>query len=107
MLSGIAIRLAESLGVHRDGSVMKLPPLVTQLRRSLWWHIRMHDVSCAEDCGFAPTHVNGADARLPLNINDADISSADVKEPEVRGGFTEMTWPLIRVRFSTLALEHP
>jgi hypothetical protein len=59
----------------------------------------MLDVICAEDCGFSHTHVYGEDARLPLNINDADITLTDSTPPTERTGYTEMTYSLIRVRF--------
>ncbi|RDW59534.1 hypothetical protein BP6252_12621 [Coleophoma cylindrospora] len=94
--SGTAIRLAQSIGLHRDGSLMKLPILATEIRRRLWWQIRMLDVACAEDCGFLPTHVYGEDTRLPLNINDADINYDDLVSPVERQGYTEMTYSLIR-----------
>ena len=98
ILSGNAIRLAESLGVHRDGTSMKLSVFNTEIRRRLWWHIRMLDVACAEDCGFSPTHVYGTDTQLPLNIYDTDISPDSDHAPMERTAFTEMTWTLIRVR---------
>jgi hypothetical protein len=57
----------------------------------------MIDVGCAEDCGFLPMHIYGADTRLPLNINDGDISLRDIIAPAEREGFTDMTYPLTRV----------
>lgn len=94
--SGIAIRLAQSIGLHRDGAVMNLPVFATEVRRRLFWELRMIDLGCAEDCGFLPTYIYGADTRLPLNINDADINSKSVTPPVEREGFTDMTYPLIR-----------
>jgi hypothetical protein len=60
----------------------------------------MIDLSCAEDCGFLPTHIYGADTRLPLNINESDITSEDVVPPIEREGLTDMTYALIRVSSS-------
>lgn len=97
MLMGIAFRIAVSLGLHRDGTLLELPILLTETRRRLWWAIRFLDYSCAEDCGFALTHIQGADTRVPLNINDADITATDTIYPIARSGFTEMTWPLCKV----------
>lgn len=95
--SGIAIRLAQSIGLHRDGALMNLPILTTEIRRRVFWELRMIDLGCAEDCGFLPTHIYGADTRLPLNINDADINSETDLAPPEREGFTDMTYALIRV----------
>src|SRR5271170_1556480 len=38
-LSGLAIHLAQALGIHRDGSNFGLDPFETEMRRRLWWHI--------------------------------------------------------------------
>lgn len=100
--TGVALRLAQSLGLHRDGTVMKLPVLATEIRRRLWWQIRMLDLASAEDCGLLPTHVYGEDTRLPLNIDDDDLSFENMLVPPTeRDGFTEMTPSLIRVNLPT------
>lgn len=98
--SGIAIRIAQSLGLHRDGTLMKLPVLATEVRRRLFWELRTLDVACAEECGYLPTYIYGADTRLPMNIDDVDITSADVDPPAERRGFTDMTYALIRVNMN-------
>ena len=95
--SGIAIRLAQSIGLHRDGAAMNLPVLATEVRRRLFWELRMLDLACAEDCGFLPTYIYGADTRLPLNVNDADINMNTVTPPPEREGITDLTYSLIRV----------
>jgi hypothetical protein len=38
-LTGLAMRLAQSIGLHRDGTKLGLSPLETQIRRLLWWHV--------------------------------------------------------------------
>jgi hypothetical protein len=96
--SGIAIRIAQSMGLHRDGALMKLSVLLTEIRRRLFWELRMIDIGCAEDCGFCPTYIYGAVTELPLNINDSDIDSETSEPPQERQGFTDMTYSLIRVR---------
>jgi hypothetical protein len=57
----------------------------------------MLDLACAEDSGFLPTYIYGANTQLPLNINDEDISPASLVLPAPRKGFTKMTFALIRV----------
>jgi hypothetical protein len=94
---GIAIRLAQSIGLHRDGATMGLPVLATEVRRRLYWEIKMLDVGCAEDCGFLPTHIFGADTKIPINCNDADLHPGDTIPPPEREGFTDMTYVMIRV----------
>lgn len=94
---GIAIRLAQSIGLHRDGTAMRLSVLATEIRRRLYWEIRMLDLGCAEDCGFVPTHIYGADTKLPINCNDTDLHPGDMNPPPEREAFTDMTYVMIRV----------
>lgn len=97
ILSGIAIRLAQSIGLHRDGTFLGLTIFATEMRRRLYWEIRMLDLACAEDSGFIPTYIYGSDTRLPLNINDKDLIQGDSVWPVSSTGFTETTFALIRV----------
>lgn len=69
----------------------------TEVRRRLFWELRLIDLGSAEDCGFLPTHIYGADTRLPLNINDIDITPEALIPPAEREGFTDMTYTLVRV----------
>src|SRR5882757_5576283 len=93
---GIALRLAQSIGLHRDGAVMRLPVLLTEIRRRLFWEIRLLDLACAEDCGFLPTHIYGADTRFPIHCNDDDLRPGDTTPPLERSGFTDMTFVMTR-----------
>jgi hypothetical protein len=100
-LSGLAIRLAQSLGIHRDGSNFGLSPFETEMRRRLWWHICILDVRSSEDHGTDPyLFEQFYDCRLPLNINDEDISPESTEAPVERIGCTEMTFCLIRFEVS-------
>jgi hypothetical protein len=104
ILSGITIRLAQSIGLHRDGTFLGLSIFATEMRRRLYWEIRMLDLACAEDSGFLPTHIYGSDTRLPLNISDKDINQGDSEWPVSSTAFTETTFALIRVG-KTLSFE--
>lgn len=103
-LTALAIRIAQSLGVHRDGEKFGLSPLETELRRRLWWHIHAIDIRSSEDYGCEPTLTDFSfDTKLPLNINDDDIT-ADMKEaPASRVGCTEMTFSLIKFEIGVTA----
>jgi hypothetical protein len=79
------------LGLDRDGTKTGLSAFDTEIRRRLWWQIKMLDVSCAEDCGFCPTYIYSENTALPLNIEDADISPESSALPHEKDGFTTMT----------------
>ena len=100
-LSGLTTHLAQALGVHRDGSNFGLSPYETEMRRRLWWHICILDTRAAEDHGADPSFTEAFyDARMPLNINDDDISPETKETPKERQGTTEMTFCLIRFELS-------
>lgn len=101
-LTGLLIRMGQSLGLHRDGQQFDLSPFETEMRRRLWWQICSLDVRTSEDHGSDPSIVEHSfDTRFPLNLEDEDLNP-DMKEtPVEREGRTEMTFDLIRYTVST------
>ena len=96
-LAGLLIRLANALGIHRDGQQFNLSPFETELRRRLWWQICSLDVRASEDHGCDPSIAEQTfDTKFPSNINDADIYPTMKEPPVEREGATEMTFDLIR-----------
>jgi hypothetical protein len=52
MMTGLAIRMGQALGLHRDGSNFKnLTPYDIEMRRRVWWSLCMLDVRASEDQG--------------------------------------------------------
>jgi hypothetical protein len=96
-MSAVVFRLAQGLGLHRDGSNFGLKPFETEMRRRLWWHICLLDMRSSEDHGSNPQIYEAfCDTRLPLNINDGDIFPDSHELPEERIGCTDMMFSLIR-----------
>ncbi|RAK99089.1 Zn(II)2Cys6 transcription factor [Aspergillus ibericus CBS 121593] len=96
-MTALVLRLAQGLGLHRDGTNFGLKPFETEMRRRLWWHICLLDIRSAEDHGSdAQIHERLYDTRLPLNINDEDITPDMQEPPQEHVGWTEMTFCLIR-----------
>lgn len=96
-MSSVILRLAQGLGLHRDGTNFALKPFETEMRRRLWWHICLMDVRSAEDHGTDPLiHESMYDTRLPLNVNDDDIYPEMTEAPAERDGCTDVTFCLIR-----------
>jgi len=75
MMTGLVIRMAQALGLHRDGAnFQKLTPYEIEMRRRVWLSLCMLDVRASEDQGMEYTIALGSfDTKLPLNINDEDI----------------------------------
>ncbi|KAL8766142.1 MAG: hypothetical protein Q9209_006982 [Squamulea sp. 1 TL-2023] len=104
MLTGLLIRLAQSLGLQRDGEQFGLSPFETEMRRRLWWQIVHLDLRASEDHGSEPTILEQSfDTRFPLNIQDEDIDTSMKEPPPEHEGATEMTFDLIRYSVSTTA----
>ncbi|KAK7744102.1 hypothetical protein SLS53_003623 [Cytospora paraplurivora] len=104
-LTGLAIRIGQSMGLHRDGtSFPGLTPLEIEMRRRLFWALAILDLRSAEDQGTDLTIVDrNFDTEFPLNINDADISEDTTEMPQPRQGITEMTFSLSRYETCSLA----
>jgi hypothetical protein len=56
-LTGLVVRIAQTLGIHRDGSHFNLPPFEIEMRRRLWWQVCILDQRASEDHGCDPTIV--------------------------------------------------
>ncbi|KAF4440981.1 hypothetical protein FACUT_3010 [Fusarium acutatum] len=99
ILNGLVIRVAQSLGLHKDGTQLGLPPFESELRRRLWWHIITRDSRSGEDFGLEDPNdlISTSYVKLPLNINDADIFPETEELPVERIEWTGMTFSLINV----------
>ncbi|RYO76316.1 hypothetical protein DL766_009625 [Monosporascus sp. MC13-8B] len=109
-LTGLAIRIAQSLGLHREGTrFAELKPFDVEMRRRLWWTLCLLDLRSAEDQGTELTILEGAhDTRLPLNVNDSDLSPSMTDFPLERQGVTDMSFSLVRFEVCSLARKmHP
>ncbi|KAL3478776.1 fungal-specific transcription factor domain-containing protein [Aspergillus californicus] len=91
-MSALALRLAQGLGLHRDGKNFNLKPFEVEMRRRLWWHIiLLNDQSCDEHGTVSLIDTKLFDTRLPLNVNDDDISPDMKEEPSEQVGYTNMS----------------
>lgn len=97
-LTGLAVRIGQSMGLHRDGLLLPgLTPLEIEIRRRVFWALCILDLRSAEDQGTDLTIGDKTfDTELPLNINDSDISDQSTEMPRSRQGATDMTFSLIR-----------
>lgn len=100
-LTGLVVRIAQTIGVHRDGVHFGLKPFDVEMRRRLWWQVCILDTRASEDHGCDPTITEQSfDTKMPLNINDVDIS-LDAKDfPPEKQGCTDMSFCLIRFEVS-------
>ncbi|KAK5197659.1 hypothetical protein LTR92_001901 [Exophiala xenobiotica] len=104
VLNGIAIRLAQSIGLHRDGLSLKLSPFETELRLRLWWHLCLLDSRAPEDHGFELTVdiLNPDHQRLPLNVDDSQLCPDMKALPAESQGWTGMSFFLVQIEAARL-----
>lgn len=96
-LTGLVVRIAQTIGIHRDGSHFDLAPFEIEMRRRLWWQVCILDTRASEDHGCDPTIVEQSfDTKLPLNANDADWTPGMKSFPPERSGGTDMSFCLLR-----------
>ena len=98
-MNGLAIRIAQSLGLHRDGERLGLSPFQSEIRRRLWWHLLSRDGRAGEDYGLQ--NINSlllvSDVSLPANVDDADLHPEMQCLPAAKEGWTAMTFSLINI----------
>ncbi|KAJ5469682.1 hypothetical protein N7539_009300 [Penicillium diatomitis] len=104
MMVGLAIRMAMSLGLHRDGTNFPgLSPFEIEMRRRVWWALCMLDVRASEDQGTEFTiAVDSFDTKLPENINNQDIQPDSPETPVERDGLTDMSIFRIFIKMTEL-----
>ncbi|KAI1469960.1 fungal-specific transcription factor domain-containing protein [Daldinia caldariorum] len=100
-LTGIGVRLAQRMGLHRDGAQFNLSPFEVEERRRLWWNLAGFDRRIGELCGSIITAIsNGGNCKLPLNIDDANLHLHAKDPPPPYTGATEMMFSLSRLEFA-------
>lgn len=105
-LTGVAIRIAEGMGMRLDGELLGLPPFQTEIHRRIWWQLRMHNFRAAELCGqakFRDFDIDETTPKKPANVNDADIYPTMQKAPVESNRPTEMIWIMFRADLATFA----
>ncbi|RFU30785.1 hypothetical protein B7463_g5556, partial [Scytalidium lignicola] len=71
---GVAIRIAQRMGIHNESDLAKCTVLEAELQRRLWWSLVLFDTRIGELADYktatlAPTW----DCKIPLNVNDSDL----------------------------------
>lgn len=97
MLVGAAVRMAECMGLHRDGSkAYNLNALDTHVRRLIWHQLCFLDIRTCEAQGPKPAiRREDYDTWLPDNCEEDRLSSA-ARQPCASDSWTTTLFPLIR-----------
>ena len=100
-MTGLVVRVATKLGIHRDGGAFSLLPYDIEMRRRLWWQICILDVRTAEDNGTDPSiYEHNFNTKFPLDVNDSDLDRGMIDSPREGASRTEMLFSLQRFEIS-------
>ncbi|KAH8812480.1 fungal-specific transcription factor domain-containing protein [Xylogone sp. PMI_703] len=96
-LTGVAVRIAQRMGLHIDGGKQAFPPFEAEMRRRLWWQLLLIDNRVAELSGAGTSMLNYVwSTEFPANVNDSDLFLDMIEPPPERPGITEITFLRIR-----------
>ena len=94
---GIAIRIAQRMGIENETSNARCTALEGEMRRRLWWSLinfdnRISEMSDHKTTMLIPTW----DCRAPLNVNDFDIRPEMKALPKSHDEPTEALFTVVR-----------
>ena len=90
-----AIRLAESIGLHRDGTEYERDPIAVHVRRLIWYQLCILDIRTTESAAPRPLiRRKEYSTGFPLNVDDDDLDYCDQSSHK----FTDMTSCLVDMR---------
>ena len=96
-LVGSAIRLAECMGLHRDGTHYSMTPVEVQVRRMIWHQLCFLDMRTCEATGPRPQiRAEDYDTRMPWNVDDVELMGDHTTPIEDRDHWTDTTFERIR-----------
>ena len=69
----VALRVAQAMGLHRDGAHFTLDRVETEMRRRIWWHIIHTDIMTAIPSALPPSCLSDSiyDTRMISEMKDA------------------------------------
>ncbi|KAK5107422.1 hypothetical protein LTR62_001283 [Meristemomyces frigidus] len=101
-LVGTAIRLAECMGLHRDGTLYTMGPVEIHVRRLIWHQLCFLDLRTCEATGPRPQIRPGDyDTKHPLNVDDADLLTGNSPTSD-KSYWTDCTMMRIRSEYVEL-----
>jgi Fungal specific transcription factor domain len=96
-LMGIASRIAERIGLHRDGDMLGLQVMRSEERRRIWWQLQYMEISVGQLLGsFSMIVFADWDSKFPANLEDYDFHPDMQVLPLNRRGLTGMSHCLWR-----------
>lgn len=94
---GLAIRIAQRMGLHSESAYAKCPALEAEMRRRLWWSLMLFDTRICEMADYEAVMLTPTwDCRPPLNVNDFDLQPEMKDPPAAQGVSTDALFAVVR-----------
>lgn len=103
MLVGSAVRMAECMGLHRDGEMYGLNPLETHVRRLLWHQLCFLDIRTCEAQGPKPAiRREDYDTKMPVNCEEDELTPQLTTPPKSAERWTSTLLVIVRFEINEL-----
>ena len=94
---GVAIRIAQRMGIHSESDLAKCTAVEAEMRRRLWWSLVLFDSRIGEIANSKITTLDPTwDCKIPLNVNDSDLRPEMKAPPAMQGKSTEALFTVVR-----------
>ncbi|KAI1355905.1 fungal-specific transcription factor domain-containing protein [Xylaria sp. FL0043] len=100
--SGLAMRVAMGLGLHKEFQNWDISPLAMEMRRRTWWTLCVFEVGAT--ITFSRPHSwprEGVETSLPLNIDDRSLTTLSRVYPKEVDNITPYTALIAQANFHT------
>lgn len=105
-LTGVAVRIAQGMGLERDGESLGIPPFEAEMRRRIWWVLKTHDFRTAELCGlakFRDLDTGAENTKWPTNVNDDELYPGMPSLPAESNALTDVVFVVLRYEITNFA----
>ncbi|KAJ7129611.1 fungal-specific transcription factor domain-containing protein [Mycena epipterygia] len=99
---GAAVKTAQALGLHRDGSSMNMEPSLVEYRRRIWSYLYHADRSYALVLGRPNSIQDDYTSTLPPSNIDDEPSPAHTRNPLPLSNPTRMTYVILRHQLAAI-----
>lgn len=94
---GVAIRIAQRMGIHSESALAKCTPVEAEMRRRLWWSLILFDTRIGEIANSKTATLDPTwDCKIPLNVNDSDLRAEMKAPPAIQGKSSEALFAVVR-----------
>jgi hypothetical protein len=104
ILAGVAFRIAQRIGLHRNRNFTSMKPFDLEIRRRVWRQLLILDWASAELVGASSIALSQPSLwqadECPRNLNDSDLHPSMAELPEDRVGATDMMFAMLRCEFA-------